>query len=81
MEHSHILTPLTLTLLPLSPGLLAIAQFACSTSSQTVPASHKHKAYEEVLIQGNVTADIAQKLQAMYGVPTQLVKINKQGKK
>lgn len=51
--------------------------FACSCSTQTIPANAKHKAYEEVFIQGNVAAEMGAKLQAMYGIPAQCVKAKK----
>jgi translation initiation factor 1 (eIF-1/SUI1) len=49
--------------------------FACATITQTVPANAKHKAFEEVLIQGNVCAEMGAKLQQNYGIPANCVKI------
>jgi len=40
----------------------------------------KHKTFEEVLIQGNVAGDVGIKLQQLYGIPQQLVKMQKKGK-
>ena len=54
--------------------------FACAATCQEVPASSKHKAFKEVLIQGDVTKDIGPKLQQMYGIPASLVKQIKKGK-
>jgi len=47
--------------------------FASSCTTQTVTI--KQKTREEVLIQGNVAADVANKLQQLYAIPTQYVKV------
>ena len=48
--------------------------FACSGSLVTVPANNKHKAYEEVIVQGNVMTDVGAVLQRLYGIPATVVK-------
>jgi translation initiation factor 2D len=53
------------------------AQRAFSCAATTQQSTVKHKSAMEVLVQGNVASDVGTKLQQMYNIPSQLVKVKK----